>query len=115
MKTSFSGALTCKAVNSADAPVSLIFRSGVIEIACDGDNGSSRMALDITQLTGMSAGTYYYPARKLKECLRAMDGTLQLQVGQGGILLMSTQQASCVLVSLRAPTVKTAAPRKKAA
>jgi len=89
-------------------PVSLSFEKNTIELSCSSEAGTARGKLDVTPLTGTPAGKFYYATHKLKECLRAMGGTMQLKVSQNGMLLLSTEQVSCLSVAQRAPSsVKT--------
>lgn len=96
--------------------VSLGFESNAIELSFSGEMGTARGRLDIIPLTGTPNGTYHYPAQKLRECLKAMGGTMQLKIGQNGVMLMCTEQATCLSVAMRAPSVKKSdTPKAKAA
>ena len=81
----------------------LKFESGGIEVSCNSDTGTARTTLEVIPLVGTPSGTYHYTADKLRECLRAMGGTMQLKVAQNGVLLMGTEQVSCLNMARRAP------------
>lgn len=99
-----------KAVDSVTAfgetgsTVSLRFEKDAIELSCSGETGTANSKLGVIPLAGTPDGTYYYAVHKLKECLRAMGGTMQLKVGKNGVLLLSAEQVSCLSVAQRAPS-----------
>lgn len=96
--------------------VSLCFEKNAIALSCSGENGTANGKLDVIPLSGTPNGTYHYAAHKLKECLRAMGGTMQLKVGQNGLLLLNSEQVSCLNLARRAPSaasVKQAKPSGK--
>jgi len=98
-----------KAVDSVTAfgetgsTVAFHFEKDAIALSCSGDAGTANGKLEVISLAGTPDGTYYYAAQKLKECLRAMGGTMQLKVGKNGVLLLSAEQVSCLSVAQRAP------------
>ena len=99
----------CKALDSvstlggSSCVAALRFEAGTIELSCDSDTGTARMTLEVIPLIGTPEGVYYYTADKLLECLRAMGGTMQLKVAQNGLLLMGTEQVSCLNAARRPP------------
>ncbi len=98
--------------------VELAFGQNAIALAYAGEDGSARGRLDVVPLSGTPAGTYYYAADKLKECLKAMGGTMRLQVAERGMLVLGTEQASCLSVAMRGPGAvnpKRSGPARKAA
>ena len=57
-------------------------------------------------LTGTPAGEYWYSARQLTSCLKALGGTITLGIAQGGMLTISTQDAYYLQNVMRAPAAK---------
>ena len=92
------------ALGDGGGTVELHFEPGAIELSCSSETGTARGRLEVIPLTGTPGGTYYYTAHKLKECLRAMGGTMRLNVAQNGVLLLGTEQVSCLNVAKRAPS-----------
>lgn len=100
-------------IAAAGGKVCLSFKGNRLELSCTTENGSATTVQEVIPLTGTPTGAYYYVPQKLAECLRALSGTLTLQVAQGGVLLMSTEQATCLQTASRAPSAATI-PKKKA-
>ncbi len=98
--------------------VSLRFSGGNIKIRCESEGCSSERDMEVVALSGNPEGEYWYNSRQLSQCLAALGGTLMLEVGQNGILVMRTDDLICLQLSRRKPTIlraKEEKPRKRAA
>ena len=66
-------------------------------------------------------GVYWYNPAQLMECLKALNGTLMLEVVQHGALLLKTDDLVCFQTATREPKAielkpqKAKKPRKEAA
>lgn len=92
---------------------SLRFQEGRLTIRCESENGSSSREMDVVPLAGTPSGEYWYNHCQLSDCLKALNGTLMLEVGQNGILLMRTDDLVCLQMSKRKPTVQVKAKSEK--
>ena len=52
-----------------------------------------RWASRYSALTGTPAGDYWFNAKQLVTCLKALSGTVTLGIAQGGMLTLATQDA----------------------
>ena len=98
--------------------LSLRFADNRIRVRCEGANCSSARDLEVVALFGTPEGEYWYNARQLSQCLAALGGTLMLEVGQNGVLVMRTDDLVCLQLSRRKPTplrTKEEKVKKKAA
>ena len=57
-------------------------------------------------LTGAPTGSYWYSAKQLAACLKALGGTITLGIAQGGMLTINTQDAYYLQNVMRAPVAK---------
>ena len=64
-------------------------------------------------LSGAPEGEYWYSALQLSQCLAALGGTLMLEVGQNGVLVMRTDDLVCLQLSRRKPTLLRAKEEKE--
>lgn len=77
--------------------------------------------MDVVALSGEPAGVYWYNPAQLLECLKALNGTLMLEVVQHSALLLKTDELVCFQMAVREPKAieskpqKTKKPRKEAA
>ena len=100
---------------------SLSFAGNRLTIRCESEYGVSETALDVVALSGEPAGVYWYTPTQLLECLKALNGTLMLEVVQHGALLLKTDDLVCFQTATREPKAieskpqKTKKPRKEAA
>lgn len=92
--------------------VCLSFDGSTITLSCVCAEGTAKNVLDVVPLVGTPVGSYHYQAKKLMECLRALSGTLKLQIAQSGILLMETEAATCLQSATRAPSTQDAQQKK---
>ena len=69
------------------------FEDQKLVFRCSGDWGSASAGIDVIALTGTPTGSYWYSARQLATCLKALGGTITLGIAQGGMLTISTQDA----------------------
>jgi len=53
-----------------------------------------------------ATGSYWYSAKQLATCLKALGGTITLGIAQSGMLTISTQDAYYLQNVMRAPTAK---------
>ena len=102
-----------------DGKVALAFDGQRLTFRCTGAYGHSAAAAGVIPLTGLPRGEYWYLSGQLDSCLRALTGTVQLSVAQGGMLLLETEDALYLQTATRAQAVqaekKKKAPAKKAA
>ncbi len=83
--------------------VGLTFTGSRITAQCETEDGSVQDSMEVIPLRGEPKGTYYYGVKKLMQCLKAFDGSLQLEIGTGGILLLSDATTSCFHTAKRKP------------
>ena len=101
---------------------SLSFAAGSrLTVRCESEYGVSETAMDVVALSGEPTGVYWYNPAQLMECLKALNGTLMLEVVQHGALLLKTDELVCFQMAVREPKTieskpqKTKKPRKEAA
>ena len=97
----------------AEGKVSLSFDGPALTFYCQGTNASATAPIEVIPLTGNPQGEYWYSAKKLAACLRALSGNVTLGVSQIGMLTLNTQDASYVQSAMR-PPAENAAPAKAA-
>ena len=93
--------------------LSLRFVGNRIRVRCEGANCSSARDLEVVALSGAPEGEYWYSALQLSQCLAALGGTLMLEVGQNGVLVMRTDDLVCLQLSRRKPTLLRAKEEKE--
>lgn len=93
--------------------LSLSFAGNLIRVRCEGANCSSIRDMEVVALSGAPEGEYWYNARQLSQCLAALGGTLMLEVGQNGVLVMRTDELVCLQMSRRKPTLLRAKEEKE--
>lgn len=93
--------------------LSLSFSGNQIGVRCEGANCSSARDLEVVALSGTPEGEYWYHARQLSQCLAALGGTLMLEVGQNGVLVMRTDDLVCLQLSRRKPILLRAKEEKE--
>lgn len=93
--------------------LSLRFAGNRIRVRCEGANCSSARDLEVVALSGTPEGEYWYSALQLSQCLAALGGTLMLEVGQNGVLVMRTDDLVCLQLSRRKPTLLRAKEEKE--
>ena len=79
---------------------SLEFEHHRITLSCEGAYGTSLEILETVALSGTPSGKYWYDPRKLSTCLKALKGTLTLEVGGNGVLLLRTENQLCMLMAM---------------
>lgn len=89
-----------------DGRVRLSFQDQKLLFQCSGDLGSASAGIEVIALTGTPTGEYWYSARQLTSCLKALGGTITLGIAQGGMLTISTQDAYYLQNVMRAPAAK---------
>lgn len=100
---------------------SLSFAGSRLTVRCESEYGVSEAAMDVVALSGEPAGVYWYNPAQLMECLKALNGTLMLEVVQHSALLLKTDELVCFQMAVREPKAieskpqKTKKPRKEAA
>ena len=97
---------------------SLTFAGSALQIQCESELGISSFPLSVTPLSGKQDGLFWYNPSTLEECLKALDGTLVLEVAQRGVLLMKTDDLICMQTAIREPRqieLSKKKPPKKAA
>lgn len=96
----------------------LSFQGNTLHIQCESEFGISSMSLPVTALSGKPDGIFWYHPHTLEECLKALDGTLRLEVAQQGVLLLKTEELICMQTAIREPKQidqPKKKPKKKAA
>ena len=99
----------------------LSFAGNRLTVRCEREYGISETAMDVVALSGEPAGVYWYNPVQLMECLKALNGTLMLEVVQHSALLLKTDELVCFQMAVREPKAievkpqKTKKPRKEAA
>lgn len=93
--------------------LSLSFAGNRIRVRCEGANCSSIRDMEVVALSGAPEGEYWYNARQLSQCLAALGGTLMLEVGQNGVMVMRTDELVCLQMSRRKPTLLRAKEEKE--
>ena len=100
---------------------SLSFAGSRLTVRCESEYGISETAMDVVALSGEPTGVYWYNPAQLLECLKALNGTLMLEVVQHSALLLKTDELVCFQMAVREPKAieskpqKTKKPRKEAA
>ena len=100
---------------------SLSFAGNRLTVRCESEYGISETAMDVVALSGDPVGVYWYNPAQLMECLKALNGTLMLEVVQHSALLLKTDELVCFQMAVREPKAieskpqKTKKPRKEAA
>ena len=103
------GALSSVMTVAPDGKVKLSFDGNELLFACSGECGNAALAVNVIPLTGAPRGDYFFNAPKLKECLRALLGTVTLGIAQGGLLTMATEDAFYMQTAMRPPVEQRAA------
>lgn len=83
--------------------LSLKFEDAVLHIRCESELGTSERVLDTVPLSGTPCGEYWYSHHDLMGCLKALGGTLVLEIGQNGVLLLRTDELICLQMARRKP------------
>lgn len=65
-----------------------------------------RRPIEVIALTGAPAGDYWFNAKQLVTCLKALSGTVKLGIAQGGMLTLATQDAYYLQNAMRPETQK---------
>ena len=92
-------------VAGEEGALSLHFADDRIRVSCEGEGCSSQRELEVVALSGVPEGEYWYNPSQLLQCLVALGGTLMLEVGQNGVLLMRTDELVCLQLSRRKPAM----------
>ena len=103
------------AVTGTRDKLSLAFQEDRIQICFESEHGVSAIELPVTALSGTPDGVFWYSPTSLKECLRALDGTLMIDVAQQGMLQFKTDNLTCVQTAIREPKSLAEPARKKQA
>lgn len=88
-----------------DGKAMLAFEDHRLSFHCMGIYGKGASAVAVIPLAGTPKGEYWYMSERLTACLRALSGTVQLSVAQGGMLLLETEDAFYIQTGVRAPAV----------
>ena len=91
---------------AAEGRVMLKFRDQRLEFCCFGVQGTASASVDVIALTGTPTGEYWFAARQLNTCLKALKGTVTLGIAKGGMLTLSIQDAYYMQSAMRAPSEK---------
>ena len=81
----------------------LTFDGSRLRMTCESEYGASTKELDTVPLSGNPAGTFWYNPEKLLECFRALGGTMMLKTAANGMLVMETDELTCLQVPTREP------------
>ena len=82
---------------------SLSFAGSRLTVRCESEYRISETAMDVVALSGEPVGVYWYNPAQLMECLKALNGTLMLEVVQHGALLLKTDELVCFQMAVREP------------
>jgi len=99
----------------ADGKISLTFNGSRLTFRCVGADANATASVEVIPMTGTPQGEFWYSARRLVACLRALSGTVTLGVSQGGMLTINTQDAFYLQNAMRPPSAKTAESPERAA
>ena len=91
---------------------SLSFAGNRLTVRCESEYGISETAMDVVALSGEPVGVYWYNPTQLMECLKALNGTLMLEVVQHSALLLKTDELVCFQMAVREPKAIEAKPQK---
>ena len=91
----------------------LQFKDNRLTVRCESELGISETALDAISLSGAPEGTFWYQPKQLLECLKALNGTLMLEVVQHGALLMKTDELTCFQTAARETKAIEKKPEKR--
>ncbi len=69
--------------------VKLSFKDQRLEFYWSGKYGTASAPVDVIALTGAPAGDYWFNAKQLVTCLKALTGTATLGIASGGMLTLS--------------------------
>lgn len=97
----------------AEGKVSLTFDGSALTFYCQGIGASAKAPVEVIPLTGDPQGEYWYSAKKLMACLRALSGNVTLGVSQNGMLTLNAQDVFYVQSAMR-PPAENAGPAKAA-
>jgi DNA polymerase III beta subunit, N-terminal domain len=81
--------------------VKLSFQDQRLVFQCAGDCVSASAPIEVIALTGAPAGDYWFNAKQLVTCLKALSGTVTLGIAQGGMLTLATQDAYYLQSAMR--------------
>lgn len=65
------------------------------------DAAARLQVMQLIALTGTPAGDYWFNAKQLVTCLKALSGTVTLGIAQGGMLTLATQDAYYLQSAMR--------------
>ncbi len=102
-----------EAVLSVDHTVCLRFDGKLLAILARGFNGSASTVIGVTALRGTPSGQYWQSGKKLHDCLRVLIGTATLSIAQGGMLTLSTEDATYVQSGTRPPKQESTPKQEK--
>ena len=94
--------------------VALTFEGQRLHFRCESVHGTAASATDVIPLAGAPCGEYWYQSGQLYSCLRALSGTVQLSVAQGGMLLLETEDALYMQTGTKPSAAKVKKPAAKA-
>lgn len=109
------GSLETAAAVDPDGKAMLAFEGQRLSFHCMGVYGKGASAVAVIPLAGTPKGEYWYMSERLAACLRALSGTVQLSVAQGGMLLLETEDAFYIQTGVRAPAVPEKSYQKRPA
>ena len=93
---------------------SLSFAGNRLTVRCESEYGISETAMDVVALSGEPAGVYWYNPAQLMECLKALNGTLMLEVVQHSALLLKTDELVCFQMAVREPkAIEVESPKRQ--
>ena len=95
--------MSVNAVSGRQTRFCLAFQGNILRVTYESEYGISVQELEVVPLSGTPCGRYWYTPGKLTECLKALAGTLMLEVAANGALLMRTDDLTCVQMPVREP------------
>lgn len=104
---------TAYAVTGDQNRFCIAFEGTRLRMSCESECGTSTSSLEVVPLSGTPAGVYWYNPAKLFECLKALSGTLQLEIATNGALMMRTDELFCLQMRMREPGPIVCKPQKQ--
>ncbi len=87
----------------ANTTITLDFQGKQLSLHSETELGIASGGVELIPLRGTPAGTYHYGAKRLLQSVKAFGGSVQLELNNRGILLLTNDTTSCLLTPMRKP------------
>ena len=87
-KKELYGICDISSMGSSASHIQISFQSDKIEMSTKNDVGSGKNTVFAVRIEGSADYSFYYPANKLKDIFKTIDGTMILQLDARGYLLV---------------------------